>query len=125
MRRVRGLSNATKRLRGFGLALTAGLFAAAIALWVSNAGNSSTQPGSDSRIDYTVRFNTTTTAGQVAQNETASTFPAISTNATWELWVRPMVFPVYGAFMQEAHILAKENAFNFAIWPDGNFYFEF
>ena len=111
-------------LRGIGLLFSAIALSLVIMITVLEAAESSTQPGSDSKIDYSISFNTTATAGEVAQNESPSTFPAISTDGTWELWLRPMVAPPYGAFQQEKHILTKELSFNFAIWPDGNFHYE-
>ncbi len=106
MRRVRGLSNATKRLRGFGLAVIAVLATAGLALVGFSAASSSAN-GADSEIDNFILLNGTS---QCAASPDRSQFD-LTTDFTVEAWM----YPTSAASDTEAMIINKEQSYEFAI----------
>lgn len=103
-------SGVTRWLRRFGLAFV-GLLVTAAFLIGNILAAQSTANGANSTIDHYLQVNTNGSAGQYAEGP-ASTYPNVSTNATWELWIYPTSF-VSGTGGK--NYLSKENSFTFGV----------
>jgi hypothetical protein len=97
-------------LRGFGLAFV-GLLLTAAFLVGNILAAQSTANGANSTIDHYLQVNTTGTSGQYAEGP-ANTYPDVSTNGTWELWLYPTSYDRAG---YGKNYLSKENAFTFGV----------
>jgi hypothetical protein len=110
MSELKLVRNVARWLQRFAVAMIFAILSIALAIGGILAAQSNDN-GANSTVDYYLGVNNSGVSGQYAQGP-ATTYPDLSSDATWEIWLNPTSFTSGTA---GKNYLSKENSFTFGI----------